>query len=108
MKSMLANVPNPMEHSSAAALEWERLRALVAGYAQSAAGRNWIATLEPSRNMAWIWREQEVVEEARLLVRAGTAGSFGDLHDLREVLERARIDGVALDGTELLDASGLA
>jgi DNA mismatch repair protein MutS2 len=105
---MDANVPNPMEHSSAAALEWERLRTLVAGYAQSAAGRAWIATLEPSLNLAWISREQEVVEEARLLVRAGTAGSFGDLHDLRDVLERARIEGVALDGTELLDAASLA
>jgi len=105
---MLANVSNPMEQSSAAALEWARLLTLVAGFAQSAAGREWIATLEPSRDPEWIRREQRVVEEARLLVRAGTAGSFADLHDLRDLLEQARIDGVALDGTELLDTAGLA
>jgi DNA mismatch repair protein MutS2 len=103
-----ADVPNPLEQVSAAALEWERLRALVAGHAHSAAGRAWVESLEPSRDLMWILREQQVVEEARLLIRAGAGLSFADLRDLRMVLERARIQGVALDGVELLDAAGLA
>jgi DNA mismatch repair protein MutS2 len=108
MKSVLADVPSPLEQISAPALEWERLRSLVAGHAQSAAGRAWVHALLPSRDLSWIRREQQIVEEARLLVRAGTAGSFADLRDLRGTLERARIEGVALEGEELLDAAGLS
>jgi DNA mismatch repair protein MutS2 len=105
---MLPEIPNTLEHTGARALEWPRLRSLVAGYAQSAAGRTWIAALEPSRNLAWIEREQALVEEARMLVRAGGNFSFADLHEMREPLEQSRIDGVALDGSELLAAAALA
>jgi DNA mismatch repair protein MutS2 len=106
--ALLPDIPRRLAHFSARALEWERLRALVAGHAQSAAGRAWIAALEPSADLAWILREQEVVDEARLLIRAGAAFSFSDLHDMREALAQARIDGVALDGVELLEAAALA
>jgi DNA mismatch repair protein MutS2 len=105
---MRPEIPDKLEHNSAAALEWPRLRTLVAGYAQSSAGRAWVEALQPSRDLEWIRREQQIVEEARLLVRAGAGHSFHDLRDLRDVLERARIEGVALDGMELLDAAGLA
>jgi DNA mismatch repair protein MutS2 len=105
---MLPNIPNKLEHTGARALEWPRLRSLVAGFAQSAAGRAWVAALEPSRDLAWIRRELGVVEEARLLVRAGGTFNFADLQEIRDTLERSRIDGVALDGSELLDAAHLA
>jgi DNA mismatch repair protein MutS2 len=105
---MQPTIPNTLEHTGARALEWPRLRSLVAGFAQSAAGRGWIEALEPSRNLAWIDQEQCLVEESRMLVRAGGNFSFADLREMRESLQQSRIDGVALDGTELLAIAFLA
>ena len=105
---MLPTIPHKLQHTGARALEWARLRSLVAGFAQSGAGRGRIEGLEPSSNLVWINKEQALVEEARMLVRAGGSFSFADLREMREALEQSRIDGVALSGEELLDVASLA
>ena len=105
---LLPRIPRPLLYCSARALEFDRLRALVGGHAQSAAGRAWIEALGPSADLGWIQREQALVEEARMLLRAGAAASFSDLEEMREALEQSRIDGVVLDGVELLAAASLA
>src|ERR1700690_2830437 len=102
---LLPRIPRPLLYCPARALEFDRLRALVGGHAQSAAGRAWIEALAPSADLGWIQREQALVEEARMLLRAGAAASFSDLEEMREALEQSRIDGVVLDGVELLAAA---
>ena len=45
-----------MKHADYAALEWEPLLALVAGYAASPVGREAILALQPSTDEEWIGR----------------------------------------------------
>ncbi len=117
---MLPNIKNQLEHIGAAPLEWERLRTMVAGYAQSVAGRAWMQALAPSSDAEWIRQEQAVVAEARGLVRAGAGFSFAGLADPAALLGRARAavgnagtggdwaGSAVLEGEELLRAAGLA
>jgi DNA mismatch repair protein MutS2 len=105
---MMPEVPEKIEQVAAGALEWERLRGLVAGHAQSPAGREWMQALTPSRNALWIRQEQALVEEARGLVRADVGFSFAGLDNPSEMLGRARAEGTMLEGEDLLRAAGLA
>jgi DNA mismatch repair protein MutS2 len=105
---MVPEVPQKLEHVGASALEWERLRVLVAAHAQSTAGHAWMMALTPSRNAEWIRQEQALVEEARGLVRAAVGFSFAGLEDPAAMLGRARAEGTMLEGEDLLRAAGLA
>ena len=52
--SLLDPIPSPVEHADFAALEWEPLLALVAGFAASPVGRQAILDLRPSTDEEWI------------------------------------------------------
>ena len=45
---LLDPIPSPVEHADLAALEWQPLLALVAGFAASPVGREAILALHPS------------------------------------------------------------
>jgi DNA mismatch repair protein MutS2 len=49
--NLLPNVPSPLAESSAAALEWPRLREHIAGFAASPLGRAWVLALEPCSDL---------------------------------------------------------
>ena len=101
--SLLAPVPSVVEERSSDALEWGRLRELVAGFAQSRVGAEWLLGLNPSLDAAWIARQHDLVGEMRRLIAEGAMPALGGLFDPIPLLDRARIVGVSLDPEELRD-----
>jgi DNA mismatch repair protein MutS2 len=101
-------IPNPMEDTSAAMLEFVRLRELVAGYAGTPVGREWTLALAPSRDGSWAAAEQQRVVEALRLLRGGHGFDFHGLIDPGALLKRARISGAVLEIEELRALSVLA
>jgi DNA mismatch repair protein MutS2 len=84
--------PTPLLHTSAAALEFERLREIVRGNCQSALGQQAVDSLAPT------------TAEVRAFFRAGGRFDFGGLIDPSQLVQRARINGATLETTELRDA----
>ena len=97
-------MPIPLRHTSAAALEFERLREIVRGNCQSDLGRQAVDSLAPTMDAAWIERQQQLTAEVRAFFRAGGRLDFGGLIDPSQLVQRARITGAILETTELRDA----
>ncbi|MHB1938812.1 MAG: endonuclease MutS2 [Acidobacteriaceae bacterium] len=104
---MVPNVPLPLAHTSAAMLEFARLREMVTGYATTAPGREWTLALEPSGDAAWASAEQQRVSDALRLLCAGSSFDFHGLIDPGDWLDRARIAGAVLEVDELRALSAL-
>ena len=102
-QGLLPNVPSPLPELSGAALEWPRLREAVAGRAFSPLGRAWVLALEPSASLAWIDRQQQRTGEMRDLLASGGSFEFRGLFDATALLDQARIEGAALEATEIRD-----
>ena len=96
-------IPLPLRESSAAALEWPRLRDHIAGYTFSPLGRAWVLALEPCANLAWIDRQQQRTAELRTFFTRGGSFEFRGLFDPSTLLDKARIEGAALESTEIRD-----
>ena len=96
-------MPTPLQHGSAVALEFERLREMLAGCCQSDLGRARVAALAPSNDAAWIEHQQQLTEEVRAYIRAGGGFDFHGLTDVRQMALKARIQGAALEMEELRD-----
>ncbi len=98
---LLPHIPNLLTERGGASLQWHSLRERLAAAAHSALGRDWLLALEPSANAEWIDTQQgRNAEMQRLLI---ASGSF-DLHgtfDVTELLDKARIEGSALEALEL-------
>ena len=99
--SLLPDIPSPLAESSAAALEWPRLREHIAGHAASPLGRAWVLALEPSADAAWIDDQQQRTAEIRDFLTGGGAFDFHGLFDPADLLDQARIEGTALEGTQI-------
>lgn len=95
-------IPSPLAESSAAALEWPRLREHIATKTFSPLGRTWILALEPSAELAWIDQQQRRTEEIRGLFSAGVTFDFHGLFEPTDLLDKARIEGSALEPLEIL------
>ena len=98
---MLDPIPSPVEHADFAALEWEPLLALVAGYAASPVGREAILALQPSSDEEWIGRQHRLVSEVRLLLEEQVSIPLGGLFDPTQLAAKAQIAGAALEAAEL-------
>ena len=96
-------IPLPLRESSAAALEWPRLRDHIAGRTFSPLGRAWVLALEPCADLAWIDRQQERTAELRTFFTRGGSFEFRGLFDPSTLLDKARIEGAALESTEIRD-----
>jgi DNA mismatch repair protein MutS2 len=96
-------VPAQLSHASARALEYDALRDLLRGYAQSALGQARLAQLAPSSDRAWIERQQQLTAEIREYMRTGGRFDFAGLLDPATLVEKARIEGVALETGEIRD-----
>jgi DNA mismatch repair protein MutS2 len=99
----LPAVPSPLRESSAAALDWPRLRDHIAGRTVSPLGRTWVLALEPSADLSWIDQQQQRTAELRTMLTRGGSFEFHGLFDPTVLLDKARIDGAALESTEVRD-----
>ena len=97
-------MPTPLLHTSAAALEFDRLREIVRGCCQSALGQQAVDALAPTADAEWIERQQQLTAEVRAFLRSGGRFDFGGLTDPSQLVLRARISGATLDPAELRDA----
>jgi DNA mismatch repair protein MutS2 len=98
---LLPDIPSPLLESSSVALEWPRLREHIAGYAASPLGREWVLALEPCADGGWIDTQQQRTAEIRAFLTGGGSFEFHGMFDPTELLDRARLEGAALDGTEI-------
>jgi len=106
--SLLDPIPSPVEHADYAALEWEPLLALVAGFAASPVGRHAILDLKPSIDVEWIARQHQLTAEVRLLLIEQVSIPLGGLFDPTQLAAKAQIPGAALEATELQAVARLA
>jgi DNA mismatch repair protein MutS2 len=98
----LPSIPSSLAESSAAALEWPRLRDHIAGRTSSPLGRAWILALEPSSDVGWIELQQQRTAEIRIMLSRGGSFTFNGLFDPTVLLDKARIEGSALESLEIL------
>ena len=101
--ALLPAVPSPLRELSAAALEWPRLRDHIAGRTVSPLGRAWVLALKPSADVTWIDQQQQRTAELRAMLARGGSFEFHGLFDPTVLLDKARINGAALESTEVRD-----
>jgi DNA mismatch repair protein MutS2 len=105
---LLDPIPSPVSHADFAALEWEPLLALVAGFAASPVGRHAILDLKPSTNEDWIARQHQLTGELRLLLEEQVSIPVGGLFDPTQLAAKALIPGAALEANEFQAVARLA
>jgi DNA mismatch repair protein MutS2 len=105
---LLDPIPSPVEYADFAALEWEPLLALVAGFAASPVGRNAILDLKPSTDEVWIASQHQLTGELRLLLDEQLSIPVGGLFDPTQHTAKAQIPGAALEASELQVIARLA
>ncbi len=105
---LLDPIPSPVSNADLAALEWEPLLALLAGFAASPVGRAAILALQPSTDEAWIARQHQLTGEMRLLLQEQVSIPLGGLFDPTQLAAKARIPDAALEAAELQAVARLA
>ena len=96
-----------LQHSSARVLELDGVREVLRAYASSPLGHARIAALAPSSESAWIEGQQRMTAEVREFRRVGGRFDFSGLADPVLPVQKARIEGVALDAGELREILAL-
>jgi DNA mismatch repair protein MutS2 len=86
-------------------LEFDAIRALVVGYAGSAAGRERLQRLTPSTDAGEVRSGLLRTREAVALLRTLGRQPYHDLPDVAEMLGAARVEGVTLEPRQLLDVA---
>ena len=94
-------MPDSLAHSSARVLEYDQFRNWLSTFAQSELGRGRIGKLEPTTDREWIANQHQLTAEIRSYLRAGGHFDFASLVDPGEILDKARIQGVALEIPEI-------
>jgi DNA mismatch repair protein MutS2 len=92
-----------VSHASLRVLEFESLRQLLRGYAQSPIGQKLISQLAPSTDRGWIETQQTLTSEIREFRRVGGTFDFAGLLEITSLLDKAKISGAALETTEIRD-----
>jgi DNA mismatch repair protein MutS2 len=106
--ALLDPIPSPVAHADYAALEWEPLLALVAGFAASPVGRDAILDLQPSTDEDWIASQHQLTAELRLVLAEQVSIPCGGLFDPTQLAAKAQIPGAALEAKELQAVARLA
>jgi DNA mismatch repair protein MutS2 len=105
---LLDPIPSPVEHADFAALEWEPLLALIAGFAASPVGHRAILDLKPSTDQPWIALQHQLTGELRLALAEQVSIPLGGLFDPTQLAAKAQIPGAALEANELQAIARLA
>jgi DNA mismatch repair protein MutS2 len=98
---LLPEIPNALKERGGSSLQWETLRERLAGGVFSPLGRAWILALEPSSDTAWIETQQSRNAEMRRLITGANIFDFRGIFDVSDLLDKARIEGSALEAVEL-------
>ena len=98
--AFLPEIPSSLLEIGSSALQWPELIEHLSQRAQSPLGRAWVSALAPSAEAEWIGRQQQRNAEMQRLI-AGGSFDFRGIFDLTEMLEKARIEGAALEAVEL-------
>ncbi len=88
-------------------LEYDQLRALIRGGAQTPMGHERVDELVPLDNLEVLRRSLAAIAECVLLRKRGVSWSFSELPDPAQAIARLRIAGTALDPTAILELSQL-
>ncbi len=96
-------MPEVLQHASERVLEFDLLRQMLRGYAQSPLGQARIDGLGPTADRPWIERQQQLTSEVRRFLRAGGRFDFSGLLDPQTMVDKSRIEGAALDAEQLRD-----
>jgi DNA mismatch repair protein MutS2 len=105
---LLDPIPSPVLHADFAALEWEPLLALIAGFAASPVGHRAILDLKPSTDQPWIALQHQLTGEVRLALAEQVSIPLGGLFDPTQLAAKAQIPGAALEANELQAIARLA
>lgn len=105
---LLEPIPSPVENADLAALEWEPLLALLAGFAASPVGRAAILALRPSSDARWINLQHQFTGEVKLLLEEQVSIPLGGLFDPTQLAAKAQIEGAALEASEFQAIARLA
>ena len=105
---LLDPIPSPVENADLAALEWEPLLVLIAGFAASPVGRAAILALRPSSEEEWIARQHRLTGEVRLILGEQISIPLGGLFDPTQLAAKAQIPEAALEAAELQAVARLA
>src|SRR5271167_3116377 len=97
------SAPSPIQYSSERILEFDQLRQVLALYTASPLGHGRVMQLTPSRDGGWIDRQQQLTEELRGYLRSGGRFDFTGLLDPTPLISKSRIQGAALEPTEIRD-----
>ncbi len=95
-----ATTPSRLAETGADTLQWAELIAFIAVRAHSELGKRRLLALEPSSDLIWIERQQQRNAEMQQWI-AGGGFEFRGIFDVTEMLERARIEGAALEAGEI-------
>jgi len=99
--------PQPIANASAQLLEFESLRELLRGYIASPLGVDRLNALAPSTDRYWIEQQHRRTAEIREFRRVGGRFEFAGLLDVRDLLDKSRIAGAALETTDIRDIVAL-
>lgn len=99
--SLFSPIPATVNELSAVTLEWQRLLDLVQTYATATTTKQWMATLQPSSDAAWIQDRHATVDEAGVCLAQGLVPALGGLFDPELMLDRSRIPGAVLAPEEI-------
>jgi len=98
--AFLPDIPSRLAEIGAKALQWLELIEHLSGRAQSPLGKSWLTALQPSADAAWIDSQQQRNAEMQRLLASG-GFDFRGIFDVTEMLDKAGIEGAALEALEL-------
>ena len=96
-----------MSRTAQEVLEFDKLKAIVGGFATCGPGRRAILALEPREDLSSVVPEFALIAEAVQYLRGGSELGFGSLVDPETWLARLAMPGSVLSSAELLDAVSL-
>ena len=89
-----------------AALEYDKIRTMLAACAPTEAARERALSLTPSADVSEVLRRQRHTSDAKRLIGAKGIPSFGNVRNMSSIFERAKL-GAILTTRELLDVANL-
>jgi DNA mismatch repair protein MutS2 len=88
-------------------LEYQQLRELIKREAQTESGKLHAESLEPSLDYSELQHDLKALAECVALRNRGVSWSFSDFSDPRESIGRLRVEGTALEPSDILQLSRL-